>query len=70
VRVALSRLGVGALHAVMVGDTIMDVLAAKAAGAKAIAVLCGHGDHDELRAAQPDALIQDLTELPTAVMRL
>lgn len=70
VRVALARLGIGAMHAVMVGDTIMDVLAGKAAGTKTIAVLCGHGDADELRAARPDAIIQDLTELPQAVRLL
>ena len=70
VRVALARLGVGALGSIMVGDTIMDVLAGRGAGARTIAVLCGHGDADELRAAEPDALITDLSELPDAVQRL
>lgn len=67
VRVALARLEAGALHAVLVGDTVMDVLAAKGAGARSIAVLNGHGDESELRVATPDALIPDLTHFAKAV---
>ena len=70
VRVALARLGVGSLHAAFIGDTIMDVLAGKAAGAKTVAMLTGHGDRDELHAAQPDATIEDLRELVAAIGRL
>ena len=70
VRVALARMGVGSMRAVMVGDTIMDVLAGKGAGARTVAVLCGHGDADELKASQPDALLPDLTDLPDAVKTL
>jgi len=70
VRVALARLGVGAARAVFVGDTIMDVLAGKGAGTRTLAVLNGHGDEGELRAAAPDACLRDLTELPTAVASL
>jgi len=69
-RVALARLGVGSLHAVFVGDTIMDVLAGKGAGTRTVAVLCGHGDEDELHASQPDAIIPDLRELPRAIRQL
>lgn len=69
-RVALARLGVGALRAVFIGDTIMDVLAGKAAGTRTVAVLSGHGDEEELKAAAPDASIRDLRELPDAVLRL
>lgn len=69
-RVALARLGVGALHSLFVGDTIMDVLAGKAAGTRTIAVLDGHGDPHELEAAGPDALIPDLTHLRATVARL
>lgn len=70
VRVALARLGVGALHAVFVGDTIMDVLAGKSAGTRTIAMLSGHGDRGELMAAEPDATIEDLRELSQAIARL
>lgn len=69
-RVALARLGVGALHSVFVGDTIMDVLAGRACGARTVAVLHGHGDEAELRASAPDAIVTDLRELPDAIGRL
>lgn len=69
-RVALARLGVGALHAVFVGDTVMDVLAGKGAGTRTVAVLCGHGDEGELRAAAPDGIVKDLRGLPEAVKAL
>lgn len=69
-RVALARLGVGSARAVFVGDTIMDVLAGKGAGARTVAVLNGHGDAGELEAARPDALIPDLTHFKDAVTRL
>ncbi len=70
VRVALARLGVGSRRAVFVGDTVMDVVAGRGAGARTIAVANGHGDPGELRAASPDALIPDLTRLHEAVSRL
>lgn len=70
VRVALARLGVGAMRSVFVGDTIMDVLAGKGAGTKTVALLGGHGDEDELRAAEPDALLEDLSRLAATVRTL
>lgn len=70
VRVALARLGVGALRTVFVGDTVMDVLAGRAAQTRTVAVLHGHGDEDELRAAAPDTTIKDLRQLPEAVRTL
>lgn len=69
-RVALARLGVGALRSVFVGDTVMDVLAGKGAGTRTVAVTSGHGDEDELRTAAPDAVITDLRALPDAVRAL
>lgn len=69
-RVALARLQVGALHAVFVGDTVMDVLAGKGARTRTVAVLCGHGDPGELEAAQPDAIVPDLRGLDEAIRQL
>ncbi|HEX2021740.1 MAG TPA: HAD-IA family hydrolase [Candidatus Thermoplasmatota archaeon] len=70
VRVALARLGVGAARAAFVGDTVMDVLAGKGAGVRTVGVLHGHGAEDELRASEPDAIVNSLRELPAAVKRL
>lgn len=49
---ACGRLGVAPERSVMVGDTVFDVAAARAAGTHAIGVLWGHGSREEL---EPDA---------------
>ena len=43
--------------AVLVGDTPLDVRAAREAGARAVAVATGFSDLDELRASEPDAVL-------------
>lgn len=48
---AARLLGVSPAHALMVGDTQVDMLAAKAAGTLAAGVLCGFGERRDLRAA-------------------
>jgi phosphoglycolate phosphatase len=53
--------------AVLVGDTPLDVRAAQEAGARAVAVATGFADADALRAARPDAFLDDLTDTVTAV---
>jgi phosphoglycolate phosphatase-like HAD superfamily hydrolase len=53
--------------AVLVGDTPLDVQAAREAGAGAVAVATGFSDLDELRAAEPDALLMDLRDTDAAV---
>ena len=70
VRVALARLDVGAVRAVFVGDTVMDVLAGKGASVRTVAALHGHGDPAELEASRPDAIVPDLARLPPAVEAL
>jgi len=53
--------------AVLVGDTPLDVLAAREAGARAVAVATGFADPDDLRESQPDALLQDLRDTDAAI---
>lgn len=48
---------------VLVGDTPLDVAAARQAGARCVAVASGHADADELATAGPDALLADLRDL-------
>lgn len=48
---AAQALGVAPERCVMVGDTVMDVRAARRAGAFAVGVLCGFGDRRELQRA-------------------
>jgi predicted PurR-regulated permease PerM/phosphoglycolate phosphatase-like HAD superfamily hydrolase len=51
IRLAAKQLAVPPEQCVMVGDTGVDVRAAKAAGALAVGVLCGFGEPDDLEAA-------------------
>jgi phosphoglycolate phosphatase-like HAD superfamily hydrolase len=53
--------------AVLVGDTPLDVAAAREAGARAVAVAIGFSDLDTLRASEPDALLQDLSDTEAAI---
>jgi phosphoglycolate phosphatase len=48
---------------IVVGDTLADIQCARAVGATAIAVTTGFSTRDELAAAQPDYLLNDLTTL-------
>jgi phosphoglycolate phosphatase len=70
--VAIARKRAAARHgeptgAVLVGDTPLDVLAAREAGARAVAVATGFANLDELRASEPDALLQDLSDTEAAI---
>ena len=47
----------------MVGDTMVDILAGKAAGMKTIGVLCGFGTLKELRKAMADFILASPAEL-------
>ena len=48
---------------VMIGDTTVDILAGKQAGAQTIGLLCGFGTENELRKAGADLIVRDLKEL-------
>ncbi len=60
---ACGRLGLRPSAATMVGDTVYDIAAAKAAGARAVGVLWGHGDANSHRSAGADRIVQDVEEL-------
>ena len=53
--------------AVLVGDTPLDVRAAKEAGARAVAVATGFADPEALRASSPDVYLHDLSDTGAAV---
>jgi phosphoglycolate phosphatase-like HAD superfamily hydrolase len=53
--------------AVLVGDTPLDVLAAREAGARAVAVMTGFSDNAALRESQPDALLDDFSNTEAAL---
>ena len=53
--------------AVLVGDTPLDVRAARGAGARAVAVATGFADPETLRASRPDAYLEDFSDTAAAL---
>jgi HAD superfamily hydrolase (TIGR01509 family) len=49
---------------IMVGDSVTDIQAGKAAGTKTVAVLTGLFSQEELIKQQPNLILKDITELP------
>jgi pyrophosphatase PpaX len=64
VQVALARLERGPSEAMLIGDSPHDIVAARAAGVRAVGVLHGACDRDRLLAAGAEALLDDLAPLP------
>lgn len=62
-RVLLAEAGVRPEEAVMVGDSAIDVLTARAAGVRAVGVAWGF-DRASLEREPPDLLVQDAAHLP------
>lgn len=56
----LNRMGVAAAHAVVVGDTLMDITAGRRAGTLTIGVLGGLASREQLQTLNPTALVDDL----------
>jgi phosphoglycolate phosphatase len=61
---AAQQLGLPPENCVMVGDTVVDMLAGKAAGAQAVGVLSGFGEESELLAAGADLILPSVADLP------
>jgi phosphoglycolate phosphatase len=70
VRETARRMGVAVEEVVMVGDGPQDVLSGRAAGAYTVGVRGGIQALARLEAAEPDALIETLAELPELISRL
>lgn len=60
---AAKMVGVLPEECVMVGDTVVDVIAGKSAGAKTVGVLCGFGTQDELIRAGADLILPSTADL-------
>jgi phosphoglycolate phosphatase-like HAD superfamily hydrolase len=61
------QLGVAPAECVMVGDTAVDPICGKRAGAQAIGVLCGFGSRAELEQAGADVIVEHTTQLTRAL---
>lgn len=57
VKYAAAQMNVRPDECVMVGDTVVDILAGRSAGAQTIGVLCGFGTEDELRREGADEIV-------------
>ena len=57
------KLGLAPADCIYVGDTRVDIIAAKAAGMQTIAVLTGFDDYDALARQKPDAIIESVAEI-------
>ena len=60
---AAEQMGLVPSDCVMIGDTTVDILAGKRAGAQTIGLLCGFGTEGELLKAGADLIVRDLEEL-------
>ena len=60
---AAEKMGLAPTDCVMIGDTTVDILAGRRAGAQTIGLLCGFGTERELRKAGADLIVSDLAEL-------
>jgi phosphoglycolate phosphatase len=66
---ACRQLGVEPANLLYVGDSPLDIAAARAASCRVVAVTYGYGDHDVLAAARPDGLLGDLTKITSIRLR-
>lgn len=60
---AAQRMNLQPEDCLMIGDTTVDVLAGKRAGAQTVGLLCGFGTEKELRRAGADLILNDLSDL-------
>ncbi|NEV63303.1 phosphoglycolate phosphatase [Thiorhodococcus minor] len=62
---AAGHFGVAPEDALMIGDSVSDVSAARAAGFKIICTTYGYNHGQDIRDSQPDAVVDSLAELPS-----
>ena len=60
---AAQKMGVQPQECLMIGDTTVDMRAAKAAGAQALGVLCGFGEEHELKQLGADHILKSTSDL-------
>jgi phosphoglycolate phosphatase len=62
-------MGVPPDSCLMIGDTIVDIRAGRAAGAQTAGVLCGFGEHEELLRHGADLILASTVDLRGALLR-
>lgn len=66
---AAQRMGVPPEACLMIGDTVVDIRAGKAAGAQTVGVICGFGTERELRRAGADLILFSPAQLADYLAR-
>ena len=66
----LEKLNVAPEAAILVGDGALDIMAAKAAGVRSVAVSTGPFPIERILNAEPDYLLGSVNDLPTLIERL
>jgi phosphoglycolate phosphatase-like HAD superfamily hydrolase len=61
---AAERMGVSPYECLMIGDTTVDILSARAAGCQSVGVLCGFGEREELEKCGANLIIEHTAMLP------
>jgi HAD superfamily hydrolase (TIGR01662 family) len=70
VRKLLKEMNVPPGEAILVGDGVIDIMAARAAGLRSVAVATGPFPSDRLIQAEPDYLLGSVNDLPTLIEQL
>jgi phosphoglycolate phosphatase-like HAD superfamily hydrolase len=61
---AARKMGLCSAECLMIGDTTVDITAARRAGAQSVGVLCGFGGENELRKAGATLILETTSDLP------
>ena len=62
-------MGVSPENCLMIGDTTVDILAGKRAGAQTVGVLSGFGEEKELIEKGADLIIDSVADLPKILLK-
>ncbi len=65
---AAERLGMSPADCLVIGDTKVDIVAGKAAGAQTVGVLCGFGEENELRQAGADLILENTADITKVLL--
>jgi phosphoglycolate phosphatase-like HAD superfamily hydrolase len=65
---AAAQMGVSPNNCLMIGDTTVDIIAGKSAGAQTAAVLCGFGERNELHESGADIILDTTSMLPELLL--
>jgi HAD superfamily hydrolase (TIGR01509 family) len=70
IRRVLNELQVDSSEAILVGDGVMDIMAAKATGLVSVAVATGPFPRERILRAEPDYFLESINDVPTLVDQL